>query len=32
MGWNSLKNGELLQMAEENAVDVLLTGDLQSPL
>jgi len=27
MGWASLKNGELLQTAEENGVDVLLTGD-----
>jgi hypothetical protein len=27
MGWAGLKNGELLRMAEENGVDVLLTGD-----
>jgi hypothetical protein len=27
MGWASLKNGELLRTAEENGVDVLLTGD-----
>jgi hypothetical protein len=27
MGWAGLKNGELLRAAEENGVDVLLTGD-----
>jgi hypothetical protein len=27
MGWASLKNGELLQTAEDNRIDVLLTGD-----
>jgi len=27
MGWAGLKNGELLRTAEENGVDVLLTGD-----
>lgn len=27
MGWAGLKNGELLGMAEENGIDVLLTGD-----
>jgi hypothetical protein len=27
MGWASLKNGELLQAAEANGFDVLLTGD-----
>jgi hypothetical protein len=27
MGWAGLKNGELLQIAEEDGVDVLLTGD-----
>lgn len=27
LGWASLKNGELLTAAEENDVDVLLTGD-----
>lgn len=27
MGWAGLKNGELLQVAEENRVEVLLTGD-----
>ena len=27
MGWAGLKNGELLREAEENGVDVLLTGD-----
>lgn len=27
MGWAGLKNGELLQMAEESGIDVLLTGD-----
>jgi hypothetical protein len=27
MGWAGLQNGELLQAAEENGVDVLLTGD-----
>jgi hypothetical protein len=27
MGWASLKNGELLRTAEENGVDVFLTGD-----
>jgi hypothetical protein len=27
MGWASLKNGELLRTAEENGVDVMLTGD-----
>ena len=27
MGWASLKNGELLRVAEDNGVDVFLTGD-----
>jgi hypothetical protein len=27
MGWAGLKNGELLRAAEENGIDVLLTGD-----
>jgi len=27
MGWAGLKNGELLRIAEENGIDVLLTGD-----
>jgi len=27
MGWNGLKNGELLRMAEESGIDVLVTGD-----
>ncbi len=27
MGWAGLKNGELLRAAEEDGVDVLLTGD-----
>ena len=27
MGWASLKNGELLRTAEDNGIDVLLTGD-----
>jgi len=27
MGWTGLKNGELLQSAEENGIHVLLTGD-----
>jgi hypothetical protein len=27
MGWTGLKNGELLRAAEENGIDVLLTGD-----
>lgn len=27
MGWAGLKNGELLRTAEDNGVDVLLTGD-----
>lgn len=27
MGWTGLKNGELLDRAEANAIDVLLTGD-----
>lgn len=27
MGWAGLKNGELLQAAEDSGVDVLLTGD-----
>jgi len=27
MGWAGLKNGELLKVAEENGIDVLLTGD-----
>ena len=27
MGWASLKNGELQRTAEENGVDVFLTGD-----
>ncbi len=26
-GWTGLKNGELLRMAEENGVEVFLTGD-----
>jgi putative NIF3 family GTP cyclohydrolase 1 type 2 len=27
MGWAGLKNGELLQAAEEQGIQVLLTGD-----
>ncbi len=27
MGWRELKNGELLQMAEEDGFDVFVTGD-----
>ena len=27
MGWRKLKNGELLQMAEENGFEVFVTGD-----
>jgi hypothetical protein len=27
MGWAGLKNGELLQIAEDNGIDVFLTGD-----
>jgi hypothetical protein len=27
MGWNGLKNGELLREAENNGFEVLLTGD-----
>jgi predicted nuclease of predicted toxin-antitoxin system len=27
MGWSGLKNGELLQEAENNGVEVLITGD-----
>jgi hypothetical protein len=27
MGWTGLKNGELLQLAEDNGMEVLLTGD-----
>lgn len=27
MGWAGLSNGELLQVAEENGIEVLLTGD-----
>ncbi len=27
MGWAGLKNGELLRAAEENGIDVLVTGD-----
>jgi hypothetical protein len=27
MGWAGLQNGELLRAAEENGMDVLLTGD-----
>ncbi len=27
LGWNNLKNGELLQMAEENGFSVLVTTD-----
>jgi predicted nuclease of predicted toxin-antitoxin system len=27
MGWGDLKNGELLRIAEENGIDVLVTGD-----
>jgi hypothetical protein len=27
MGWACLKNGELIRTAEENGVEVLLTGD-----
>jgi hypothetical protein len=31
MGWGDLKNGELLRIAEESGIEVLVTGD-QSPL
>lgn len=27
MGWGELKNGELLRAAEENGIEVFLTGD-----
>jgi predicted nuclease of predicted toxin-antitoxin system len=27
MGWAGVQNGELLQAAEDNGIDVLLTGD-----
>lgn len=27
MGWSGLKNGELLQIAEENGIEIFLTGD-----
>jgi hypothetical protein len=27
MGWAGLKNGDLLRVAEENGIEVLLTGD-----
>jgi predicted nuclease of predicted toxin-antitoxin system len=27
MGWSALKNGELLRMAEENGLEVFVTGD-----
>jgi hypothetical protein len=27
MGWAGLRNGELLQIAEHNGIDVFLTGD-----
>ena len=27
MGWAGFKNGELLRIAEDNGIDVLLTGD-----
>jgi len=27
MGWSELKNGELLQTAEEDGIDVFVTGD-----
>jgi predicted nuclease of predicted toxin-antitoxin system len=27
MGWRDLKNGELLRIAEENGIEVLVTGD-----
>jgi hypothetical protein len=27
MGWAGLKNGELLRVAEDNGIEVLLTGD-----
>ena len=27
MGWGDLKNGELLRIAEESGIDVLVTGD-----
>ena len=27
MGWARLKNGALLRVAEDNGIDVLLTGD-----
>jgi len=31
MGWNGLKNGELLTTAEENGIDILVTGDQGLP-
>jgi predicted nuclease of predicted toxin-antitoxin system len=31
MGWGDLKNGELLRIAEQSGIEVLVTGD-QSPL
>lgn len=27
MGWAGLKNGDLLRVAEDNGIDILLTGD-----
>ena len=27
MGWAGLKNGKLLQIAEDSGIDILLTGD-----
>ncbi len=27
MGWSGLKNGELLRVAEENGIEILVTGD-----
>ena len=27
MGWSDLKNGELLRTAEENGIEILVTGD-----
>jgi len=32
MGWTGLKNGELLRLAEDQGMDVLLTGDQTPPM
>ena len=32
MGWGDLKNGELLRIAEESGIEVLVTGDQASSM